>query len=506
MPATHSSAKSSKNRRRTDRIRAGARKNAISDVAVIGAGASGLAAGKSLLEAGFNPTVFEKASHLGGIWTFDEAVPDGGSPAYRSLHTNTPRQQTAFSDFPFPPDLPEFPPAADIVKYLESYAKHFNLYHHIRFNTTVESARPQNNGRWELNIRSDAGTEAVLFDAIFVCSGMFHEPLLPRYSGLDTFTGKLLHSRYYADATQFKDQRVLVVGVGSSGIDIAVELANANGRAILSGRNNAWEPAQQSSKVRPDAKWWKRLARNIYLSVRLDKIAQRVGKPRPDAPFVMRRDTLVMSDKLRKALSAEILTPRPDVSRISGSTVYFEDGTADEVDAIVCATGYALRFPFLDEGIFHSTPGGLDLYRIVFSPSHPTLAFIGMSRASGAILPFSEMQARWAAAVLRGKVKLPARHVQEARIEARRSRIAERNGNPFRLEFESYSDILAAEAGVLPKLWRHPGVCRDLLFGKPIAARYRLDGPRRSRRAASIIKAGNRVLRPDRKDIYAIDS
>src|SRR3954469_10947573 len=124
-----------------------ARSKAIT-VAVIGGGASGLAAAKCLLETGMQPTVFEQSSHIGGVWSFDEALPEGGSPAYRSLHTNTPKQITAFSDFPFPDELPDFPSHAEVISYLSAYAERFALWEHIRRETHVEAVVPAEGGHW----------------------------------------------------------------------------------------------------------------------------------------------------------------------------------------------------------------------------------------------------------------------------------------------------------------------------------------------------------------------
>src|SRR4051794_9453658 len=109
----------------------------IKRVAVIGAGVSGITAAKALFEEGITPVVFEQGSAIGGVWTFDEALPDGGSPAYRSLRTNTPKRPTAYSDFPFPEELPDFPTRADMVDYLNAYADHFHVREHIRFATRV---------------------------------------------------------------------------------------------------------------------------------------------------------------------------------------------------------------------------------------------------------------------------------------------------------------------------------------------------------------------------------
>ena len=156
----------------------------IRQVAVIGGGASGLTAAKCLLEQGLTPIIFEQSAHIGGVWSFDEAVADGGGPAYKSLHTNTPKQSTAYSDFPFRDDLPEFPACSDVMDYLSAYVDRFGLRQHIRFNAIVEKLTPESGGRWTVHTTTAAGEQAETFDAALVCSGMFHEPLMPVIPGL----------------------------------------------------------------------------------------------------------------------------------------------------------------------------------------------------------------------------------------------------------------------------------------------------------------------------------
>jgi dimethylaniline monooxygenase (N-oxide forming) len=463
-------------------------------VAVIGGGASGLAAAKCLLEAGLRPTVFEQSPHIGGVWSFDETLPAGGSPAYRSLHTNTPKQITAFSDFPFPDDLPDFPSHAEVISYLSAYAERFGVWEHIRRETHVATVVPAAGGGWTVQVACQSGAQIDRFDAVFVCSGMFGEPRLPDIPGLRSFPGLLLHSRAYTAADPFAGRRVLVVGTGSSGTDIAVETGQVAQQVWLSGRNDAWAVA--AGTLGGPASWGTRLGRHLRLRLGLEARRSNGDSVRPDAPFVLQPDRLILNDRLRETIGAGAVRPRPGIARVDGATVRFTDGTSVEVDTIICATGYALRFPFLNETIFRVTPAGLNLYRVVLHPDQPTLAFIGMSRATGAIMPLAEMQARWAAQVLRGTVNLPPAAAMQAGIDARRRFIAARGGNPFRIEFEPYMDTLASEIGALPQLRRHPRLWRVLLAGKPVAARYRLDGPGRAADAPRILLAAHRPEQP----------
>lgn len=466
-------------------------------VAVIGAGVSGLAAAKCLMEAGAEPIVFEQDKEIGGIWRYDEALPDGGGPAYRGLHTNTSKQTTAFSDFPFPAHLPDFPPRAEMWRYLDNYADHFHVRERIRFGTQVGCVQPAGGGRWTVESRSEDAERVETFDAVVVSSGVFRDPMLPVVPGADTFTGTIMHSRAYTTPERFAGQTVLVVGSGSSATDVAVEVSRVARHVLVSVRGMASGGAGQrgTARARTLQAWLDRLIPRVART-RLARHAALVWArwvPRrrhdaPDAPFVLGKETFSPSPKLREPLASGAVTLRPGLAAIDGDSVIFTDGGTARVDTIVFGTGYALSFPFLDPSIFRPSMDGLDLYRLIFPPDHPTLAFTGMFRVSGPAPPVAEMQARWAARVLRGQVKLPAPPEMRAEIAARHAAIKRTGGNPFRLNAEAYQDMLAAEIGALPRLWRHASLWRALLAGPAVAAQYRLDGPNRWSGAAQAIK------------------
>lgn len=435
---------------------------------MVGGGPSGLAAARWLLDAGYEPVLFERSSSVGGIWRFDAALEDGGGPAYRSLRTNTPKQLTAYSDTPFDDALPQFPSQAAVASYLHSYAERFDLLRRIRFDTAVEHIAPEG-PHWSVRARSDGRAVEENFEAVFVCSGMFDQPQLPTFAGIDSFRGTVLHSRAYRDAEPFVGRRVLVIGTGSSGVDIAADVARVAGQVWLSGRNDAWNSPALGTPAAPI--WRQRLSR--HLSLRLGGRLDQIG----DAPFVPHRDQTKLSDNLREAIAAGTVLTKPGIERLDNGAIHFVDGTRAEVDAIIVATGYTLRFPFLSEATISAPPAGLGLYRLVVHPDYPTLFFIGMARASGPILPLGEMQARWATQVLRGNIRLPVPAAMHRSIARRREHVALVGGNPYRLQYEPYMDLLAAELGVLPRLLRRPRLWRSLLSGPFLAARYRLDGP-----------------------------
>jgi dimethylaniline monooxygenase (N-oxide forming) len=209
--------------------------------AVIGAGACGLIAAKCLLEAGIEPVVFEKTETIGGLWNYAEELPDGGSPAYRSLRTNTSKQVMALSDYPFPETLPDFPSRAQVLQYLNDYVDHFSIRERIQLKADVKQVRPYTENRWPLNVRGANGTQrAEIFDAVIVCNGLYRHPAVPQYAGAETFQGPMVHSASYKGPEGYKDKDVVVIGVGSSGVDIAVELSRVARHVELSTQKGAW--------------------------------------------------------------------------------------------------------------------------------------------------------------------------------------------------------------------------------------------------------------------------
>ncbi|KAJ3032242.1 Dimethylaniline monooxygenase [N-oxide-forming] 4, partial [Rhizophlyctis rosea] len=205
------------------------------EIAVIGAGAAGLVAAKELLAAGFNVTVFEKGSDVGGIWAYSEDV---NTPSVmRQTVMNLSSAQMVFSDFPFPEDYPPYLPHQLYHRYLQSYAKHFDVLRHIHFHTTVVSANHSDDG-WTIVSTSEANnmTKEDVFDRLVVAVGQYHHPYIPDVEGQDEFKGEVVHSIQYKSFEPFKNKRVLVVGVGNSAADVAVDLAGNASEVILTGR------------------------------------------------------------------------------------------------------------------------------------------------------------------------------------------------------------------------------------------------------------------------------
>ncbi|NXS50509.1 FMO5 monooxygenase, partial [Balaeniceps rex] len=219
---------------------------AAQQVAIIGAGVSGLCALKCCLDEGLVPTCFERSGDIGGLWHFQEHPEEGRASIYRSVIINTSKEMMCFSDFPIPADFPNYMHNSKIMKYFRMYAQHFDLLRHIRFRTSVCRVAKHPDftatGQWEVVTESEGKQEVAVFDAVLVCTGHHTDAHLPlsAFPGLEKFEGWYLHSRDYKSPQSFSGKRVVVVGTGNSGIDIAVELSHAAKQVFLSTKRGTW--------------------------------------------------------------------------------------------------------------------------------------------------------------------------------------------------------------------------------------------------------------------------
>src|SRR5215212_1825183 len=155
--------------------------------AVIGAGSSGIAAGKTLHEQGFEFEVFEKSDRVGGNWVLRNT--NGMSSAYATLHINTSRERMEYPDYPMPKSYPDFPHHSHIARYFDDYVNHFGFRDRIRFETGVERADRRPDGVWEI---ATEGGDTKRFDALMVANGHHWDPRMPEpaFAGSETFEGE----------------------------------------------------------------------------------------------------------------------------------------------------------------------------------------------------------------------------------------------------------------------------------------------------------------------------
>jgi cation diffusion facilitator CzcD-associated flavoprotein CzcO len=435
---------------------------------VIGAGSSGIAAAKALHEHGIPFDCFEKSDRVGGNWVF--ANKNGMSSAYRSLHINTSRERMEFADFPMPRDYPDFPHHTQIAAYFDAYVDRFGFRERIAFETGVEHAQRDADGAWTIAL--DTG-QTRRYDALVVANGHHWDPRWPDppYSG--RFDGEQLHAHFYLDNEPFRDKRVLVVGIGNSAMDIAVEASFVARRAILSSRRGAYvlpkylfgRPLDQIGVNRfTGATPWALRKRFLQAAYRLGVgRVEDYGLPRPDHDLGEAHPT-ISADFLNRVAHGEIAY-RPAIAALEGERVRFVDGSVEQIDAIVWCTGYQVTFPFFDEG-FISAPGNdLPLFRRVFHPDVESVFFVGLLQPLGAIMPLAEAQGQWIAAYLRGRYALPPAGELRADIARERRQVHKRYvaspRHTMQVDFDAYLHALrrerrAGERRAQAQGWRLP--------------------------------------------------
>ncbi|KAK2883602.1 hypothetical protein QQF64_016745 [Cirrhinus molitorella] len=495
-------------------------------VAVIGGGTSGLACIKCCLDEGLEPVCFETSDDIGGLWRFKENPDPDRASIYHSLIINTSKEMMCFSDFPIPAHFPNYMHNSLIMDYFRMYADHFQLKQHIRFQTKVLHVTPRpdfpHSGQWDVEIESkDGQREKQVFDAVMVCTGHHCHPHLPLqdFPGINTFKGKFFHSRDYKNPEEWRGKRVVVIGIGNSGGDIAVELSRMAKQVYLSTRRGSWIVNRVGDKGVPSdmvfnkraLKWFFRLLPvGLPNKLRENKLNKRFNHKLyglQPAHRVYSQHPTVNDDLPNRILSGTV-SVKPNVQEFRGSSVVFEDATVeDDIDLVVFATGYTFSFPFLPSHVIPVSKNKVSLYKYVYPPGleHPTLAVIGLIQPLGAIMPISEMQARWATRVFKGLCKLPPVSVMMKDIQAKEEAMAQRyvaaQRHTIQVDYILYMDELAKQVGVCPSILKllltDPKLALNIIFGPCTPYQFRLHGPGQWEGARqAILTQWDRVTKP----------
>src|ERR1700716_2984424 len=319
---------------------------------VIGAGSSGIAAAKALHERGIPFDCFEKSDRVGGNWVFGNK--NGMSSASRSLHINTSRERMEYSDYPMPTSYPDFPHHTHIARYFDDYVDHFGLRDQIVFQTGVEHASRDPGGGW--TVRLETG-ETRRYDALLVANGHHWNPRWPEPAYPGSFDGVQMHSHRYIENSDFRDKNVLVVGIGNSAMDIAVESSFVARSTYLSSRRGAYilpkymfgRPLDQIgvNALTPMLPFtFRRAILHTMYKIGVGKV-QDYGLPEPDHKIGEAHPT-ISADFLNRIAHGE-MTWKPNVASLEGDSVMFDDGTSEQIDVIVWCTGYKVSFPFFDD-------------------------------------------------------------------------------------------------------------------------------------------------------------
>jgi cation diffusion facilitator CzcD-associated flavoprotein CzcO len=366
----------------------------MSRYCIIGAGAAGVSALQQLRQAGYEVECFEKTDRVGGHWHTD----------YDALHLITSRNMTAFDDFPMPADYPHFPRRDQVRAYIESYARHHGHYDLITFNTEVGSVTPEPSGPGPVGstgwrVITSRGDEGV-FDGVLIANGHLWSPYVPEVPG--EFTGRQLHSGEYANVGDLEGSRVLVVGAGNSGCDLAVDVAQHRLEVDVVIRKGIYfQPKTYFGVPRAEVPFLAQFApeeqdliNRLLARVSIGESSNYPGMPTPEAR-TLADSAVTVNDLLLYWVHHGRIGIRPGISRFDGKTVHFSDGISREYDSILWATGFNVSLPFLDDDMITWRSGTPVRYAGGILPEGAEkLYFVGMIAPRGPQIPIYGVQAK----------------------------------------------------------------------------------------------------------------
>lgn len=344
------------------------------DAIVIGAGPAGLVVAKQLKEKGLNFIVLERNEVAGGIWNINAP----NTPMYESAHFISSKTLSGFPDYPMPEHFPDYPNHKQLLEYIQGFAHTFDLLSSIRFNTDVISAKQGEAGDWNVTLASDE----VLSSKYLVCAnGVTWNP--NRVSWPGQFDGEVRHSLSYKSSREFEGKRVLIVGAGNSGVDIACDASFAADQAFLSVRRGYHfvpkhlfgKPSDVFAEEGPNLPFF--LEQKIFggLLRVINGDLRNYGLPKPDHKIFQTHP--IMNTQILHYLGHGDCIAKGDIERLDGKYVVFKDGSREEIDLIITATGYQHSVPFLKSESIPTKNGRPDLYMNMFPRNYSNMAMIG---------------------------------------------------------------------------------------------------------------------------------
>ncbi len=375
--------------------------DSFSKVCVVGAGSSGLAVARRLKAAGVPFDCLEREDQLGGNWCYGKPA----SSVYRSTHLISSKRLTEYSDFPMPETYPEYPHHQLVWQYLQDYAKRHRLHEDIEFQAGIHQVDRLPGGGWRIELESG---QVRHYGALVVANGHNWDPRWPTLRG--NFNGRVLHSSQYKTPETLAGKRVLVIGGGNSGCDIAVESAQNAASTTLSLRRGYHFLPKFFHGTPIDIcgermlRWrlplWLRRALAKGMGFLLLGEPSWVGLPKPDHRLFETHP--VINSQLIYHLGHGDIRVRPDVDELCGEAVRFADGEQEAIDVIICATGFNISMPFLPSGEVTWRDGRPELYLNVFHPHQDDLFFAGLIQPDSGQFGLADHQAELIAEYLRG--------------------------------------------------------------------------------------------------------
>lgn len=349
--------------------------------AVIGAGPAGLAGARNLARRGIDFVGFDISSGVGGLWDIDSPK----STMYESAHLISSKTTTAYDEFPMRDGIADYPSHRDMRAYFNDYADTFDLKKHFRFETEVIRAEPDGDN-WSVTTRGPEGEKTETFAGLIIANGILSNPNIPTFEG--EFDGELLHTSEYRTPDIFRDKRVLIVGGGNSGCDIAVDAVHQAKSVDMSLRSGYWffpkyilgKPSDTLNEGKALPAWIKTRVDGRVIRLITGNPA-RLGFPEPEGRIYETHP--VMNTLVLYYAGHGDIKVRKDIDRFDGSQVRFVDGTSHEYDMVMLATGYKLNYGFIDPEHLNWHGNHPDLYLNIFTPKHRNVFVVGMVEATG---------------------------------------------------------------------------------------------------------------------------
>jgi cation diffusion facilitator CzcD-associated flavoprotein CzcO len=412
-------------------------------VGIIGAGVAGLATAKVLQQAGHEVEIFDKAPDVGGVWSRTRRYP--------GVTTQSSKAQYSLSDYPMPKDFPEWPNGEQVQSYLAGYATEFGLDPHLRLGHEVVSAVASDEGAgWTLEVHdgSTGGVSSAFVDRLVVANGVFCEPAVPAYAGVEEFTaagGRLCAGSDVQDASEATGKHVLVVGYGKSACDVTVPLSEVAASTDVIARQLLWKvPRKIGGRLNFKMLLLTRMGEALFryrtlrgverflhgpgngvrrrmlnsigsVSVRQFKLKQLGLVPTGTMEGIVKGAIGLATEGFFEGVEAGTITVHRDatVTRLlvqdGAPHAELSDGTVLPADLVVCATGYTQGVPFLDADLqarLLDERQNFMLYRQILPVGVAGLYFNGYNSSFFSPLN-AEMAALWIAGHLAGQVRLP---------------------------------------------------------------------------------------------------
>lgn len=340
---------------------------------VLGAGPVGLGMAEALKDAGLPYDQVDASDDIGGNWHHG---------VYRTAHIISSRKVTEMTHFPMPDHYPDFPSRQNMLDYLRDFAEHFGLRQCIELQRKVVDIRPVDDNRWRVTF--DDGEQRT-YKSVLLCNGHHWCRRFPAYEG--RFEGEFIHSKDFEDPSQLHGKRVLVIGSGNSGCDIASEAARVGASCHLSLRSGTWFLPKTffgvplTDLISPWMpvflqRWVLRLLLRITIGP-----YESYGLPRPDHRIFERHPTV--NTEVLHYIKHGRIQPKPAIAKLAGDHVEFVDGSRQPFDLIVAATGYHVAYPFLPQSLVRLKGAVVQCYGGTMLDDYKGLYFIGWGQPRG---------------------------------------------------------------------------------------------------------------------------